>query len=63
MEGRRRLMGLPPRVNGIFDAFKKVWATGGVRGLWKGNNSNLAKITIKNIQTFQAQFPTYKEQR
>lgn len=36
MEGRRRLMGLPPRVNGIFDAFNKVWATGGVRGLWKG---------------------------
>lgn len=36
MEGRRRLMGLPPRVHGIFDAFNKVWAAGGVRGLWKG---------------------------
>lgn len=36
MEGKRRLMGLPPRVHGMWDAFLKVWATGGIKGLWKG---------------------------
>lgn len=36
MEGRRRAMGLPPRVHGITDAFQKVWASGGVVGFWKG---------------------------
>lgn len=29
-------MGLPPRVYGMWDAFLKIWSTGGVRGLWKG---------------------------
>lgn len=36
MEGKRRLMGLPPRVNGLMDAFFKTVKTSGIRGLWKG---------------------------
>lgn len=36
MEGKRQLLGLPPRVTGMYDAFQKIWATGGIRGLWKG---------------------------
>ncbi|XP_030760597.1 mitochondrial uncoupling protein 4 isoform X1 [Sitophilus oryzae] len=49
MEGRRRLMGLPPRVHGIFDAFKKVWASGGVRGLWKGSVPNVQRAALVNL--------------
>lgn len=36
MEGKRRMMGLPPRVNGMADAFVKVWKSAGFKGLWKG---------------------------
>jgi solute carrier family 25 (mitochondrial uncoupling protein), member 27 len=36
MEGKRKLLGLPPRVTGFNDAFKKVVQTSGYRGLWKG---------------------------
>jgi hypothetical protein len=32
MEGRRRLLGLPPRVDGMTDAFKKIVAANGVAG-------------------------------
>ncbi|XP_050297955.1 mitochondrial uncoupling protein 4 isoform X2 [Anthonomus grandis grandis] len=49
MEGRRRLMGLPPRVHGICDAFKKVWASGGVRGLWKGSVPNVQRAALVNL--------------
>uniref|UniRef100_A0AAR5PIL3 Mitochondrial uncoupling protein 4 n=1 Tax=Dendroctonus ponderosae TaxID=77166 RepID=A0AAR5PIL3_DENPD len=49
MEGRRRLMGFPPRVNGIFDAFNKVWMTGGVRGLWKGSVPNVQRAALVNL--------------
>lgn len=36
MEGRRRLLGEPPRVHGLSDAFLKVVKASGLRGLWKG---------------------------
>lgn len=39
MEGKRRLMGEPPRVKGLYDAFLKVIQTSGVRGLWKGTHT------------------------
>lgn len=39
MEGKRRLMGEPPRVKGLVDAFVKVFKSSGIRGLWKGNAS------------------------
>lgn len=34
MEGRRRLMGLPPRVHSAAHAFKEIVARGGIRALW-----------------------------
>lgn len=34
MEGRRRLMGLPPRVHSAAHAFKEIIARGGIRSLW-----------------------------
>lgn len=49
MEGRRRLLGLPPRVNGIGDAFMKIWNTGGVRGLWKGAVPNMQRAALVNL--------------
>lgn len=49
MEGRRRLMGLPPRVHGLADAFKKVWASGGMRGLWKGSVPNVQRAALVNL--------------
>lgn len=38
MEGKRRLMGEPPRVKGLYDAFIKIVQSSGLRGLWKGKN-------------------------
>ncbi|XP_049818983.1 mitochondrial uncoupling protein 4 isoform X3 [Aethina tumida] len=49
MEGKRRLMGLPPRVTGMHDAFKKVWETGGIRGLWKGSVPNVQRAALVNL--------------
>lgn len=40
MEGRRRLMGLPARVNGSADALKQILQRGGVKALWKGSIPN-----------------------
>merc|ERR1719431_1767637 len=36
MEGKRRLLGKPPRVEGMGDAFRKIVAQAGVLGLWRG---------------------------
>ncbi|KAH8298127.1 hypothetical protein KR018_007100 [Drosophila ironensis] len=36
MEGKRRLMGEPPRIHNVFQALISVYKTGGVVGLWKG---------------------------
>ncbi|XP_060522015.1 mitochondrial uncoupling protein 4 isoform X2 [Cylas formicarius] len=49
MEGRRRLMGLPPRVHGLWDAFRQVWSKGGVRGLWKGSVPNVQRAALVNL--------------
>ncbi|KAG5882258.1 hypothetical protein JTB14_014955 [Gonioctena quinquepunctata] len=49
MEGKRRLLGLPPRVHGMADAFKKVWSTGGIRGLWKGSVPNVQRAALVNL--------------
>ncbi|XP_072400861.1 mitochondrial uncoupling protein 4-like isoform X7 [Diabrotica undecimpunctata] len=49
MEGKRRLLGLPPRVNGMWDAFKKVWTNGGIRGLWKGSVPNVQRAALVNL--------------
>lgn len=42
MEGKRRLLGLPPRVTGLFDAFSKIVKSSGYRGLWKGEYYKLS---------------------
>ncbi|CAH1116004.1 unnamed protein product [Phaedon cochleariae] len=49
MEGKRRLLGLPPRVLGITDAFQKVWNANGVAGLWKGWVPNVQRAALVNL--------------
>lgn len=44
MEGKRKLMGLPPRVTGLTDAFLKTVKTSGIRGLWKGKKLLFCKM-------------------
>ncbi|XP_064478671.1 mitochondrial uncoupling protein 4-like [Ornithodoros turicata] len=48
-EGRRRLMGLPPRVESTWKAFKKIASEGGVRGLWKGCTPNIYRAALVNL--------------
>ncbi|KAK9746411.1 Mitochondrial carrier protein [Popillia japonica] len=36
MEGKRKLLGLEPRVTSLRSAFKSAWAQGGITGLYKG---------------------------
>lgn len=36
MEGKRKIMGLEPRVHGLTHALKQVVKEAGVLGLWKG---------------------------
>uniref|UniRef100_A0A6M2DNU4 Putative mitochondrial oxaloacetate carrier protein n=1 Tax=Xenopsylla cheopis TaxID=163159 RepID=A0A6M2DNU4_XENCH len=49
MEGRRRLLGLPQRVSGAHDAFKKIIKSGGVRALWKGSVPNVQRAALVNL--------------
>lgn len=49
MEGRRRLAGKPPRVNGALDAFNKILAQGGFRGLWRGCWPNVQRAALVNL--------------
>lgn len=49
MEGKRRLMGLKPRVHSAADAFKKIISTGGVRSLWKGSIPNVQRAALVNL--------------
>lgn len=49
MEGKRRLMGLPPRVHSMTDAFKKVVKSSGYRGLWKGSVPNVQRAALVNL--------------
>ncbi|GJQ72140.1 hypothetical protein Trydic_g3234 [Trypoxylus dichotomus] len=36
MEGKRKLLGLEPRVTNLRSAFQSAWAQGGIRGLYRG---------------------------
>merc|ERR1719419_546952 len=49
MEGRRRLLGYEPRVEGTFDAFRKILAQGGVLGLWRGCWPNVQRAALVNL--------------
>lgn len=49
MEGKRRLLGLEPRVNNASHAFLKIFKEGGVRGLWKGWAPNVQRAAFVNL--------------
>lgn len=49
MEGKRRLMGLPPRVTGFYDACVKIVEASGYRGLWKGSIPNMQRAALVNL--------------
>ncbi|XP_017111642.1 mitochondrial uncoupling protein 4 isoform X1 [Drosophila elegans] len=49
MEGRRRLMGEPPRVHSAGHAFRQIVQRGGVKGLWKGSIPNVQRAALVNL--------------
>jgi len=49
MEGKRRLLGKPPRVTGMTDAFRKILSEGGVVGLWRGCWPNVQRAALVNL--------------
>lgn len=49
MEGKRRLLGLKPRVHSAAHAFKEIVRRGGVRGLWKGSVPNVQRAALVNL--------------
>jgi len=49
MEGKRRLLNLPPRVHGITHAFVSIVQTSGIRGLWKGSVPNAYRAAFVNL--------------
>ncbi|KAG5675435.1 hypothetical protein PVAND_005339 [Polypedilum vanderplanki] len=49
MEGKRRLMGLEPRVHSAAHAFKEIVKRGGIFGLWKGSIPNVQRAAFVNL--------------
>lgn len=49
MEGKRRLMGLEPRVHSAGHALKEIVSRGGIRGLWKGSVPNVQRAALVNL--------------
>lgn len=49
MEGKRRLMGLEPRVHGAAHAFREIVSRGGIAGLWKGSVPNVQRAALVNL--------------
>lgn len=49
MEGKRRLMGLEPRVHSASHAFKEIVRRGGLKGLWKGSIPNVQRAALVNL--------------
>ncbi|GAB0096756.1 mitochondrial uncoupling protein 4 [Sergentomyia squamirostris] len=49
MEGKRRLMGLEPRVHSAAHAFREIVKRGGVKGLWKGSVPNVQRAALVNL--------------
>ncbi|XP_037094450.1 mitochondrial uncoupling protein 4-like [Pollicipes pollicipes] len=48
-EGRRRLLGLQPRVKNAAHAFRQIVRRGGVRALWKGCVPNVQRSALVNL--------------
>lgn len=46
MEGKRKIMGLPPRVTNVFQAIKLIYGQGGIRGLWRGVIPNCVRASL-----------------
>lgn len=49
MEGRRRLMGLEPRVHNASHALREIIKKGGIKGLWKGSIPNVQRAALVNL--------------
>ncbi|XP_016091166.1 mitochondrial uncoupling protein 4-like isoform X1 [Sinocyclocheilus grahami] len=49
MEGRRCLEGKPPRIHGVYRAFTKIIAEGGIRGLWAGWVPSVQRAALVNL--------------
>lgn len=49
MEGKRRLMGLEPRVHSAAHAFREIVSRGGIAGLWKGSIPNVQRAALVNL--------------
>ena len=49
MEGKRRLMGLEPRVHSTAHAFKEIVKRGGMVALWKGSVPNVQRAALVNL--------------
>ena len=49
MEGKRKLMNQPPRVQGTVDAFLKIVRKSGFVGLWKGCVPNVQRAALVNL--------------
>lgn len=49
MEGKRRLLGLEPRVHSAAHAFREIVRRGGVKGLWKGSIPNVQRAALVNL--------------
>jgi len=49
MEGKRRLMGHKPRVQGAAHAFREIVNRGGIKALWKGSVPNVQRAALVNL--------------
>ncbi|CAG9862586.1 unnamed protein product [Phyllotreta striolata] len=64
MEGKRKLMGLPPRVSGFCDAARKIYAEGGVLGFWRGwipSCQRAILVAIGDVTTYDAVKTLFKQ--
>ncbi|XP_030377469.1 mitochondrial uncoupling protein 4 [Scaptodrosophila lebanonensis] len=55
MEGKRRLLGEPPRIHNVFQAVTSIYKAGGVVGLWKGtvpNTWRAALVTLGDVSFY-----------
>ncbi len=48
-DGQRKLEGKEPRIKGVFQAFKKIYQEGGIRGLWRGSIVNVQRAALVNL--------------
>lgn len=49
MEGKRRMLGLEPRVHSTMHALRDIVKKGGIKGLWKGSIPNVHRAALVNL--------------